>query len=142
MPIPPERPSDLLACIEVRRQEDGTLISHCNFHNQDAKTIVAKPGDPDLGLDDEHTVLHDAAHLLLCLLAGVGTSPVLERVAGVRPGALEDPVNGLDQTRVDLEEAAVFALHAWVQHLQENGLAGGCTDATCHHKTEEPNAQL
>lgn len=122
MPIPSEREPDLLCCIEVGTNEDGNLQSVLHFHAESSHPIVATKGSPDLGLDEYHTVLHDAAHLLLCLLSGVGASPVLERAAGVRPGEHADPVSGLSQHLVDLEEAAVFALHAYVQGLQEAGI--------------------
>lgn len=122
MPIPPHLPPDLLACIEVWKDDTGKLHAACNFHNQDAKVIEASEGNPDIGYPEPETVLHDAAHLLVCLLAGIGVSPVLERVAGNRPGALDDPNCGLDQERVDLEEAAVFAVQNYVKYIRENGV--------------------
>lgn len=113
---------EVKCCIQVGHDHAGHLCSVTRF--ADGEPIIATADDPDLGLNEPHTVLHDAVHLVLCLMAMGRVSPVLERVAGIRPGAKADPENGLDQELVDLEEAAAFAIHAYVAALQERAEAG------------------
>lgn len=105
-----QRPGpDVETCIaiEVGRRSDGTLVTAVRFATGDV--ITAEAGDPDVGLTEPHTVLHDAAHTILACLLGLDRSPVLERVADLRP---------LTQRDVDLEEAAAFALQAWCASLR------------------------
>lgn len=96
-----------ILCITVVRDDDDNLASVVDFGN--GERIFASAATLDLGLDEPHTVLHDAAHTLLAVVLGLDGSPVLRRVAGLQP---------LSQRQVDLEEAAVFAIHAWVSGLQ------------------------
>lgn len=109
-PIP-----DLLCSIVVGRQDNGRLYARTEFAHPEAQPIIATADDPDLGLNEADTVIHDVAHLLLCVLASIDGSPVLERVAGIRPGGEA----GVCPVTVELEEAAVFALQAYVRFLAD-----------------------
>ena len=93
--------------ITVARKADGSLHAVCSF--PDGQTLSSQAGDPDLGFDEADTVLHDVAHTLLNARLGLDRSPVLERVVDLRPLSVED---------VDVEEAATFALQAYVAKLQ------------------------
>jgi hypothetical protein len=92
--------------VEVGRRPSGELVTLVTFPG--GETLVAEAGNPDVGLDEPHTCLHDVAHTLLAARLAL-RSPVLERVVDLRP---------LSQTDVDLEEAAVFALQAWCLSLE------------------------
>jgi hypothetical protein len=98
----PEEHVETVLTIAVGRREDGTLSTVVQF--PDGETIEASQGEPDIGLDECTTCLHDVAHTLLAARIGLDRSPVLERVVDLRP---------LSQEHVDLEEAATFAVHAW-----------------------------
>lgn len=97
---------DTCLSISVGHDDTGALVTEVRFPY--GRSIVARAGDPDVGLDETHTVLHDVAHALLSAAIGL-RSPVLERVTEAR---------SLSQRDVDLEEAAAFAIQAWCISLR------------------------
>lgn len=105
----------VLIAVEVGRQDDGSLVTTVHF--PEGEVLKAEAGDPDVGLNEANTCLHDLAHTLVACRLGLERSPVLERTVGVRPGRSESP-DGLSQFDVDVEEAAVFALQAYCHVLQ------------------------
>jgi hypothetical protein len=98
---------DVCLTITVGHREDGSLSTTVHFASGEA--LHADAGSPDLGFDEQDTVLHDVAHTILACRLGLDRSPVLERVVDLRP---------LSQEEVDLEEAAAFAIQAFCAALQ------------------------
>ncbi len=90
-------------CIQVTvgHRDDGSLVTLVRFAS--GEQLLAEAGNPDIGLEEGDTVLHDVVHTLLACGIGLDRSPVLERVVDIIP---------LAQDLVDLEEAAAFAIQA------------------------------